>query len=314
MNSLTLTQNLKPLSDDSIAVFCDAVMPTISPTSQRVYRQTYDAWANWCHANNVSPLAFANVLHFLTDSPDTMATRQRKLSAMRKLVEIANILTDGEFKIVYELLKRAKSPKINLSKKERARIALNPSQVQRIFDAWYGDTNQSKRNRLLMAVLFIGGLRRSEAAVLQWINVDLTNAVIHVSDGKGGKEGDVGLSGKFIIKAFKDWRKVCEDRLYVFPSISKGDKLGGDRPITGDAVYAIVKDTVTMADLPKEIAEYVAPHTARRTLITESLETGMPIADVKAQARHANEATTLRYARPGEASERGKKARLRYGD
>lgn len=314
MNSLTLTQNLVPLSENAIDEFRRAVMTMLSPTSQRVYEQTYDAWVDWCHGNGVSPLDFGNVLRFLTDTPDTLATRQRKLSAMRKLVEIANIITNGQFEVVYQLLKRAKPPKINLSKKERARIALNPSQVQRIFDAWYDDSNQSKRNRLLMAVLFIGGLRRSEAAVLQWINVDLTNAVLHVSDGKGGKSGDVGLSGKFIIKALKDWRKICEDRIYIFPRILKGDKIGDDKPISDDAVYALVKETVIMADLPKDIAEHIAPHTARRTLITESLETGMPIADVKAQARHENEATTLRYARPGEASERGKKSRLRYGD
>jgi integrase/recombinase XerD len=314
MNSLTLTQNIVSLPDDSIDEFCNAVMAMVAPTSQRVYRQTYDTWKQWCLDNEHSPLDFKHVLNFLAARSDTLATRQRKLSAMRKLVEIANIITRGEFEVAYQLLKRAKAPKVNLNKKERAKIALNPSQVQRIFDTWYGDSNQSKRNCALMAILFIGGLRRSEAAVLQWQNVDLANGVIHVIDGKGGKDGDVGLSGKFVIKALKEWKKRCEDRLYVFPRISKNDALGKDEPITGDAIYAITKATVKMADLPKDMVDHIAPHTARRTLITESLETGMSLADTKAQARHANEATTLRYARPGEASERGKKSRLRYGD
>lgn len=314
MNSLTVPQNLIPVPDDSIDDFRRAVMTMITPTSQRVYEQTYDAWVDWCHQNEVSPLAFANVLNFLTEKPDTLATRRRKLSAMRKLVEVGNIISRGQFETVYQLLKRAKPPKINLSQKERARIALNPSQVQRIFDAWYGDSNQSKRNRALMAVLFIAGLRRSEAAVLKWQDVDLVNAIIHVSDGKGGKSADVGLAGKFIIRSLKDWKKVCDNRLYVFPRIYKGDRIGDDKPVSDDMIYDTVKLTVKMADLPENIAKYIAPHTARRTLITEALETGMSLADAKAQARHANEATTLRYARPGEASERGKKSRLRYGD
>ena len=51
------------------------------------------------------------------------------------------------------------------------------------------------------------------------------------------------------------------------------------------------------------------PHDLRRTFITE----GTPLADVQAQAGHAQASTTLLYAQPVNAKERLSKMRLRYG-
>lgn len=303
-----MTNQIVPV-DDSIDEFRSGAMMLLSPTSQRVYQQTYDAWVDWCHQSQLSPLAFKNVMKFLASSPDTIATRRRKLSAMRTLLEVAAII-DAQYEPIYRLLKRAKPPKTNLSKSERDRIALNPTQVQKMLDAWYGDTNQSKRNRLLIALLFIAALRRSEAAVLKWQDVDLDNSVIYVRDGKGDKSDDVGLSGSLIIRLFKEWQVICTGREYVFPRIYSSGKLGDDKPMSGDAIYNVVIETANLSGIDVK----VRPHTARRTYITEALATGTPLADVKAQARHESESTTLRYARPVAASERAKKSKLRYGD
>ena len=53
-------------------------------------------------------------------------------------------------------------------------------------------------------------------------------------------------------------------------------------------------------------------HDARRTLISDLLESGTYIAEVKAIARHANEATTLRYAKAHETQVIKARVKLDY--
>ena len=89
--------------------------------------------------------------------------------------------------------------------------------------------------------------------------------------------------------------------------MAKGDKLGEDKPTDAQTIYRVVKQT------ERKSGVVFSPHTARRTFISEALNTGTPLSDIQAQAGHANEATTLRYARPAQARERRNKIRLRYG-
>jgi integrase len=72
-------------------------------------------------------------------------------------------------------------------------------------------------------------------------------------------------------------------------------------------LYLIVKHTA------KEAGVEFSPHDARRTLITETLNNQVPLAEVQAQAGHANGSTTLRYAQSGDAKTRRSLLRLRYG-
>lgn len=58
------------------------------------------------------------------------------------------------------------------------------------------DSEADPRDRALGEVLYGLGLRVSEAAALDWEDVDLTRDVIHVREGKGGKHRDVPLVGE----------------------------------------------------------------------------------------------------------------------
>ncbi|MBI5959515.1 MAG: hypothetical protein HY866_12315, partial [Chloroflexi bacterium] len=88
----TPTSNNKSLiaanNNNDFAALVNVTLRTLeSAASQRVYRQTFGAWENWATANGLLPfdLNAVNVAQFLIDQPVTKATRQRMLSALRKL-------------------------------------------------------------------------------------------------------------------------------------------------------------------------------------------------------------------------------------
>ena len=286
---------------------------TLARSSARVYRQTYRLWAAWAHQNGLSPLDLnaPNVVQFLIDQPVTKATRQRMLSALRSLAEMLSIL-DHENPIrelAYQTLRRIKVPTENISDNERPKRALTPGEAADVLAVWDDNSHQHQRNRALIAVLLMTGLRRSEAAVLQWPDVDLYEGVIYVRHGKGDKARDVAIYGDDAVDALKEWQKAQGyERKYVFCAVNKGDNLGPDEPMTPTSVYRVVKETEQRADL-----DHFSPHDARRTLITELLASGTPLADAQAQAGHSQGQTTLRYAQAADARRRREQGRVRFG-
>jgi integrase len=282
-------------------------------SSARIYRQTYNLWRSFCIDNLLSPLDLtpACVLDFLTSHKTTKATRQRQLSALRKLAQMAYVLTpDDNTRRIYEGLKiiKAPAPDENSVAQERTRRALTPAQADKMLRQWDDESIAGRRNRALVAVLLLGGVRRSEAAALRWSDVDFENGVLHIRHGKGDKSRDVPLAGDYALDSLRAWQMAQPaDYQYVFTPMERGDRCGKDKAITGTDVYRIWIVTAGVADVESK------PHDARRTFITEALATGTPISTVQSIAGHARGETTLRYAQSVDARYARKELKLRYG-
>ena len=261
-------------------------LQTVAASSARVYAQTFAIWRAWCADNGTQPLDLrpVNVLRFLGAQDATKSTRQRQLSALRKLAQMAYILAPSEdTRRMNEALKVVKAPTGGGTGKERTRRALVPSEADKVLRVWNEPTNQHTRNHALIAVLALGALRRSEAAALQWQDIDFENGVVTVRHGKGDKAREVPLAGELALEALRAWQ-MCQPsgRVYVFCRITRhGDGLGADQPIRGTDIYAIIQKTSTAAGVEFK------PHDLRRTFITEALATGTPLATVQAAAGHA---------------------------
>ncbi len=80
-----------------------------------------------------------------------------------------------------------------------------------------------------------------------------------------------------------------------------------DKPTVDQTVMRVASQTAKRAGLRD-----LAPHDLRRTHITEGLDAGATVADMQAQAGHANAATTLRYARATDAMRRRHRINLRF--
>jgi len=268
----------------------------VGTSSARIYRQTFTLWHTWCrqHAVGTLELVAANEREFLLSQLVSKNTRSRQLSALRKLARVLALdYTHPAWRSAYESLLLLRVPAEGLTEQPRAGRALNPTETNRVLDVWAGPKLIQRRNQALVALLFLTGLRRSEAAVLRWADLDLAEGVLQVRHGKGDQMRTAAIAGELALSALKVWKQTLgEQREYVFCAIGKGSRLGPDLPLTDHAVYEVIKRTEQLSGVR------FSPHDARRTFITEALVMGTPLADVQAQAGHKQASTTLRYAQP----------------
>lgn len=296
-----------------------AAAETVAASSARVYRQTFKLWQEWCAANGVHELDlnFGNVQQFLNATEASKATKQRQLAALRTALRVLAAVDPEQsvhWQQLLEGLKLIKPRHVMHSARSRKRTALSPKEVYRAVTVFDGSSVVDIRNRALVAALFYTGMRRAEIAALRWEDIDLEDGIIHVAHGKGDKARDIAIvedSDNAAIEALSQWKDM-QERLagkayqYVFCALAKGGKLGPDAPMSTNAIWKLTKVVAKHAGID------LSPHTARRTLATELLDQGAALADVQAQLGHANEATTLRYARPAEAKKRRERFKVRY--
>lgn len=317
-SALTITQPTAiEVASPDFKDLSELMLQTVAPSSARVYSVTVNKWLRWCEAANRNPLDFTPraVLDFLKSEDTTKATRQRQLSAIRKLAQMAFILApDNEtYRRRVEALKVIKAPQPDQTtrdKQERVQRALTPAEADKLLRVWNEDTDKAKRNAALVALLLLSGIRRSEAAALRWQDIDFENGVLNVRHGKGDKQRDVPIAGEFALEALRQWQMAQPlGREYVFCAVERGGGIGKqDSPITGTDVYRIWGATGQRAGIAD-----IKPHDARRTFITEGLATGTPLQTMQSAAGHARGDTTLGYAQAVNARQARKELKFRYG-
>ena len=151
------------------------------------------------------------------------------------------------------------------------------------------------RNRVLLTVLYGGGLRISEVCGLRWRDLAVRDSAGQTTVfGKGGKTRAVLLSAA-TWKVLTALRGEAPADQPVFLS-RKGGALD---PSAG---HRVVKAAAARAGLGPE----VSAHWLRHAHASHSLDRGAPIHLVQATLGHASVATTGRYlhARPSESSAR----------
>ncbi len=320
--------DLIPVSTGALAVIhmaefdqlVDMIAPVDGPgmvaaSSARVYRSTYERWMTWCQQNGFDPLVlnFGTVRDYLMDRDGTKASKQRELSALRTLARMLQIVDrNPERHAAYESLKMLKVRATGESRhNERERHALSPADADRLLRVWKDDDSpRGKRNRALVAVLLLAGLRREELTALIWQDIDFQNGVIRVKHGKGDKARDAALYGGEALEALKGWQmEQPTGYTTVFVNLRKGGRFTGDTAMSTTAVWKVVNETADRGGIG-----HVKPHDLRRTLATELLETGSPVHHVQQQLGHADSSTTLNnYTGETDARQRRKAGRVRYG-
>lgn len=323
----TPTQDTKELANRTpFDVMLSMALKTVRSKSKRVYSQTYSLWQAWCKTNKVHPIVdlnMPNVETFLLDAHVTRNTRQRHLSALRKLAEIIAILDGEPAQRNYELLKMMRVPEHDESteaelsaKNERSRRALSPSEVDLVLRAFPGTDFTSRRNTAMLATLFFTGMRRTELVNLQWRDVNFENATIEIRHAKGDKPNTATIIGGergFAVMALRAWQTAqaetadSTERLFIFCS-ARGGKLGDDTPTHADTVWRVVKRAAKIVDIDE-----FSPHDARRTVLTEWTQTGT-LSGAQAQAGHKSASMTMKYAMASNAVKRhDETGGFRYG-
>src|ERR1019366_6425792 len=80
------------------------------------------------------------------------------------------------------------------------------------------DAADSPFHRILLMTLYATGARRAEAANLKVSDIDSQRMVVHIREGKGGKDRDVMLSPKLLEELRTYWRGLRrKPKEWLFP-------------------------------------------------------------------------------------------------
>lgn len=164
---------------------------------------------------------------------------------------------------------------------------LTKDEVTRLLDAPDLRTRHGRRDRALLAVMALGGLRIAEAAGLRRQDVAVQDGVTRLTfDGKGGKRRTVTLPRlaadalhDALARHTSEWCFPGHDRQYTAPLSPRGARFVATRCFTA-------------AGLP----EWVHPHSLRHTCATFMLRaTNGDMRTVQRTLGHASPATTAKF-------------------
>ena len=144
------------------------------------------------------------------------------------------------------------------------------------------------RNAALIALLYRGGLRISEALSLTTKDIDFEAGSVRVLFGKGRKARTIGVDGG-ALSLIQRWLRLREclglkGAPLVFTSL-KG------KPVSPEYVRAMLRRMAIRAGIEKR----VHPHGLRHSAAFEMANEGTPIHLISAQLGHSNVGTTSQY-------------------
>jgi integrase/recombinase XerD len=146
------------------------------------------------------------------------------------------------------------------------------------------DCAANLKHRAMLMTLYSTGLRRAELVRLKVEDIDSQRMVIHVHQGKGGKDRDVPLSPK-LLETLREYFRRTRPQTYLFPHP------GGDTPLTSKAVWHACHDAVERAAIQKKIS----PHSLRHSYATHLLEAGADLRTIQLLLGHADIKHTIVY-------------------
>ena len=166
-------------------------------------------------------------------------------------------------------------------KRERLLLVLSPEEVSRLLESF-----DTLKYRVLFSTVYATGLRISEACGLTTADVDAQRGVIHVRNGKGGKERLVTLSDNLLQTLRAYWRAVRPPTPYLFAAASGS-------PVSAKVARAALRGAAKSAGISKR----VTPHTLRHCFATHLLEGGTDLRVIQVLLGHSSLRTTTRYTR-----------------
>jgi len=163
------------------------------------------------------------------------------------------------------------------------------------------------RDAAMLALLYVGGLRRTELASLRLSDYDPEERTVRIR-GKGNKERQVYAEGgaDLLLSAWLELRGEGESEEPLFLPVRKDGEVQhtdahGEKKssLSDQAVYKMVKRRHREAKIKE-----VSPHDFRKTFVGDLLDAIGDLSTVQKLAGHSDPATTARYDRRGERAMR----------
>ena len=147
---------------------------------------------------------------------------------------------------------------------------------------------RTDRDRAMVQAMLLGGLRRCEVLALTFDDIRVGEKRLFISEGKGGHQRLVPVSGKFFTTLddylARERPESATRRVFV---VLKGPRRG--QPLTAAGLDEIMRGAAGRAGIK------VTCHQLRHTCLTRLREAGMALEAVQAQAGHRSIESTRIY-------------------
>ena len=218
---------------------------------------------------------------YMMENGYTSASVHRKISCLRVFYRYLR----KEGVMVRDPLEKVVLPK----RKKSLPVFVEEEALRRLLDDYcFGDDFNGIRNRTIIEMLYLTGMRRSELTGLHNIDVDLTEATIKVT-GKRNKQRIIPVTKPFTIR-LREYLEIRDKNVEPgtvgwFFITDKGNKL------YDKYVYNTVKEYLAMVTT----IEKKSPHILRHTFATHMLNRGADLNSIKEFLGHANLSATQIY-------------------
>ncbi len=178
------------------------------------------------------------------------------------------------------------------SGKKRPTEMIDFSLVQKIVNSPDEKTEKGRRDRALLAILFGGALRRSEASKLTLGDVRKTRSgttYLYLRSTKAKRDAEQALpnwASEYVWELVGERRKnraLEGDYLFVSYKGFAG-KTASEVRISDSGIYKLFLHYCRISGA----GDFVTPHSARATAITKLLEDGIPHREVQEFSRHSS--------------------------
>jgi site-specific recombinase XerD len=224
------------------------------------------------------------------DATQSNATIHKKFAALRRMYRMLIASNLGISENPFEADKVPPPPKD--AGRKRPTQMIDFELVTEIISMPDTTTPKGRRDRAILAVLFGGGIRRSELVALRLGDVRKTpsgTTFLYLRHTKAKRDAEQALPD-WAAEAL--WELVKERKSdkasegdYLFVSFTgRAGQRSTNKPISDTGVYLLFKQYCMAAGA----GQFATPHSARATAITKLLSDGIPHREVQEFSRHAS--------------------------
>jgi site-specific recombinase XerD len=166
-------------------------------------------------------------------------------------------------------------------KEKKLPVVLSVAEVGRVLACVH-----RQRYRVCLTTIYACGLRLLEGVRLQVTQIDGERQVLHICQGKGGKDRYVPLPSACLKLLRGHWR-THHNPLWLFPSLLED----ANQPMNESGVQRAFRAAVQESGIHKQ----ATVHTLRHSYATHLLEAGVNLRIIQSYLGHASPSTTAIY-------------------
>jgi len=272
--------------------------PTLLPSTKRQYIKAIESYLE-TGESMTDPAALVNYASTVSNS-----TRSYLAAAVTRMAQEMELLAKGSatpdnIDIIQAAVFRAQALqstiKVRQPQGDRAHTWLNRLEAEKLLKSCLKRSSgkpefkiYSMRDRLGIGLMMAAGLRREEAASIQFSDVVKQNqrVVLNVK-GKGSKDRVVPINMN-LAEAIVDWGFLIGTDGFILRSLGRNKEPGESISTTG--LYYVVQKRGAMIGKPE-----LQPHDLRRTYAELGRRAGVPISQISKLLGHASIETTQDY-------------------